>query len=120
MSKHNILRRVALLCLVVVHGALGTQALAGSIVINNPPQPQPKKANEVKNSSGFSAPADSYQDELMMNAVELWLNQQSESDVESYSFETSQSGESVAVSWQSEDVSYSELVPVRQLLSLNE
>jgi hypothetical protein len=120
MSKHNILRRVALLCLVVAHGALGTQALAGSIVINNPPQPQPKKANEVKNSSGSVAPADSYQDELMTNAVERWLHRQSDSGVESYSFETSESGESVAVSWQSQDVSYSEQVPVHQLLSLNE
>ena len=43
MTKHKLLPRVVLLSLALVLGVIGTQALAGSIVINLPPQPQPKK-----------------------------------------------------------------------------
>ena len=43
MTKHKLLPRVVLLSLALVQGFTGTQALAGSIVINLPPQPQPKK-----------------------------------------------------------------------------
>ncbi|MEY4066018.1 MAG: hypothetical protein RIR26_2226 [Pseudomonadota bacterium] len=120
MSKHNFLRRIALLCLVVVQGALGFQALAGSIVINNPPQPQPKKADEGRNSSGFIAPESSQYDELLTHAVQDWLSRNSENNVESYSYATSETGNSVSVSWQSDDTLYSQSVPLDQLLSIRE
>ncbi|NBO37187.1 hypothetical protein EBU99_01245 [bacterium] len=37
MTKHNSLHRVVLLCLVILQGVVSATALAGSIVINNPP-----------------------------------------------------------------------------------
>lgn len=43
MTKYKFLPRVVLLSLALVQGVAGAQALAGSIVINLPPQPQPKK-----------------------------------------------------------------------------
>jgi len=120
MSKHNFLRRIALLGLVAVQGALGFQALAGSIVINNPPQPQPKKAAEGGTPSAFVAPESSRLDELLSNAVHEWLSRNSEKTVESFSYETSPAGDSVSVSWQSEDALHSQTVPVDQLLGTPE
>ncbi|MBM3382038.1 MAG: hypothetical protein FJY29_06305 [Betaproteobacteria bacterium] len=73
MTKHKFLPRVVLLSLVVLQGAVSLSAFAGSIVINNPPQPQPKKLSIVEDGQTFET--ELTETDLQVSArVKLWLD----------------------------------------------
>ena len=73
MTKHNFVPRVVLLSLMVLQGGFSLSAVAGSIVINNPPQPQPKKLSIVEDGQVFET--ELTETDLQISArVKLWLD----------------------------------------------
>jgi hypothetical protein len=114
MTKHKFLPRVVLLSLVLLQGAFSFSAVAGSIVINNPPQPQPKKLSIVEDGQSFET--ELTETDLQISArVKLWLDTRYGTEREQFPYMIDRASGSVSILVNREEGRY-ETIDIHKLL----
>lgn len=96
MTKHNLLSRVVLLSLVIIQSAAFNFAHAGSIVINNPPQPQPKKLSVVEDGLSYETEL-TWLDLKVSAGIKLWLDERFGSTRSDYPYLIDRQSQTVSI-----------------------
>ena len=96
MKKHKSLFRVVLFSSIAVQSLASHFATAGSIVINNPPQPQPKKLSIVDDGQTYETEL-TWFDLKLSAAIKVWLDNRFGSDRSDYPYLVDQKSRTVSV-----------------------